>query len=47
MPLLSEADIEDGDDDADDLRGTRLSGGWTQESRLCLVDLVNLTKRSI
>jgi hypothetical protein len=42
VPLLSEADVED-DEDLDD---THLFGSWTQESRLCIVYLVDLAKRT-
>jgi hypothetical protein len=44
VPLLSEADVEDDEEDLDD---THLFGSWTQESRLCIVYLVDLAKRSI
>jgi hypothetical protein len=44
VPLLSEADIEDDEEVLDD---THLFRSWTQESRLCIVHLVDLAKRSI
>ena len=44
VPLLSEADIEDNEEDMDDMH---LFISWTPESRLYIVYLVDLAKRSI
>ncbi|RHZ57497.1 uncharacterized protein CDV56_107883 [Aspergillus thermomutatus] len=46
VPLLSEADIEDDEDNQDDLHDPHLFGTRTQESRLYLVYLVDLAKRT-